>query len=314
MVELNQKVKWIEVSFITNGELAEALADVLGRFVSNGVVVEKITVFNPNSQENEPTGDIKVAGYLPANHNLEGNRQKFEEALWYLGRISPLPQAEYRPISDDDWMSAWKQHYQPLTIGENILILPAWKTPKPYETRTTIRINPAMAFGTGTHPTTQLCLRLLEHHINPGIEEVIDIGCGSGILSIAALKMGAHRVLAVDIDSQAVASTLENAEINQLNPDSLEVGIGSVEEILTGRFSITQAPLVLVNILAPIIERLFNQGLENLVNEGGTLLLSGILLDQETNLLQAAQQAGFQLIERKADEDWVSFAMVKQAL
>ncbi len=310
MAESNQNIKWIEISFITNGELAEALADLLGRFVSNGVVVEKMTIFNPHTQENEPTGEIKVAGYLPATADLEGTRQKIEQALWYLGRISPLPQPEYRSIVDDDWMAAWKQHYQPLTVGENILILPAWKTATPGETRTTVRINPAMAFGTGTHPTTQLCLQLLEHYIKPGVE-LIDVGCGSGILTIAALKMGASRALAVDVDRQAVASTRENASLNDLAPSSYEVGTGSVQEILTGRFRIIQAPLVLVNILAPIIVRLFNEGLGRLVTAGGTLLLSGILLNQEADLLQAAQNAGFHLVERIADEDWVGLALVK---
>jgi len=310
VAEYDHQVKWIEVSFITNGELAEALADLLGRFVSNGVVVEKMTIFNPQTQENEPTGGVKVVGYLPANADLEINRHKLEEALWYLGRITPLPQPQYRPIVEKDWMAAWKQHYQPLTIGENILILPAWTTPVLGETRTVVRINPAMAFGTGTHPTTQLCLRLLERHLK-GRTALIDIGCGSGILTIAALKMGASRALAVDIDSQAVASTQENARLNELPKESYEVGIGSVAEILTGRFSIIQAPLVLVNILAPIIVRLFSEGLEGLVSDSGTLLLSGILLNQEPDVLKAAQGAGFKLTQRLADEDWVGLALVK---
>ncbi len=310
MAELDQDIRWIEVKLISDGELAEALAEVLGRFVVNGVVVETVTNFNPKTQGNEPTGEIAVAGYLAVNENLEEKRRKLEEALWHLGQISPLPPAHFTPIKDEDWMAAWKVHYHPVKIGNNLLIIPAWKDIDPGETRLVVRINPAMAFGTGTHPTTQLCLRLMERHFTPG-ESVIDIGCGSGILSIAAWRMGAAHVLAVDIDSQAVVSTLENAALNNLPADLLETGKGSVEEILTGRFTINEAPLVLVNILAPVIVRLLGEDLGDLVSEDGMLLLSGILVDQEPEVLQAAEKAGFSLVERLADKDWVSLGLKK---
>jgi ribosomal protein L11 methyltransferase len=188
--------------------------------------------------------------------------------------------------------------------------MPAWKEPADGESRLVVRINPAMAFGTGTHPTTQLCLRLIEQHLIPGIN-VIDVGCGSGILSITALRMGATHVLAVDIDDQAVTSTLENARLNGIDTTLLETGKGSVEEILTGRFSFQQAPLVLVNILAPIIIRLFDLGLSKLVSQNGTLLLSGILGEQEAAVARAAENAGFTPLERLTEGDWVSLAMKK---
>lgn len=312
MAEEDKSVRWIEVKLVSNGEIAEALAEVLGRFVSNGVVVEAETRFNPTTQENEPTGGVIVFGYLPADDTLEEKRQKLEEALWHLGQITPLPPVQYQPIYDQDWMAAWKVHYRPIPIGENLLIIPAWRDPVDGESRLVVRINPAMAFGTGTHPTTQLCLRLMERHFIPGIP-VIDVGCGSGILSIAALRMGASHALAVDVDEQAMTSTLENAQLNQIDAARLETGRGSVEEILTGRFSISQAPLVLVNILAPIIIRLFGQGLSELVSPGGTLLLSGILDAQEAAVTQAAHNAGFARQGRLTDGDWVALAMKKAA-
>jgi ribosomal protein L11 methyltransferase len=310
VAKLDEQVRWIEVKFASNGELAEALAEVLGRFASNGVVLEAVTRFNPQTQENEPTGEMTVSGYLAADDQLEEKRHKLEIALWHLGQILPLPEPQYRPVKDEDWMAAWKKHYQPIAIGERLLIMPAWKDPDQDQTRIVVRINPAMAFGTGTHPTTQLCLRLLERHFSPG-SALIDVGCGSGILSIAALKMGAAHALAVDIDSQAVTSTLENAGLNAISPETLETGKGSLEEILTGRFTLQAAPLVLVNILAPIIIRLFGQGLTNLVGEGGTILLSGILLDQEPEVIRAAQVAGFSLVDRLTDGDWVGLALIK---
>jgi ribosomal protein L11 methyltransferase len=310
VVEPEGQVRWIEVKFACNGELAEALAEVLGRFASNGVVLEAVTRFNTKTQENEPTGEMTVSGYLAADDQLEEQRHKLEVALWHLGQILPLPEPQYRPVKDEDWMAAWKIHYTPIAIGERLLIMPAWKEPDQDQTRIVVRINPAMAFGTGTHPTTQLCLRLLERHFSPG-NALIDVGCGSGILSIAALKMGAAHALAVDIDSQAIASTLENAGLNAISPETLETGKGSVEEILTGRFTIQSAPLVLVNILAPIIIRLFGQRLADLVGEGGTLLLSGILGDQEPEVIRAAGAAGFTQVDRLTDGDWVGLAMLK---
>jgi len=310
VADSEDKTHWMQVKIKSNGELAEALAEVLGRFISDGVVVESMTQFNPHTQENEPTGEVLVSGYLEVDGSLETNKQAIEQALWHLSQISPIPQPEYTLIKDQDWMAAWKEHYNPITLGETLLVIPAWQEPQDGETRHVIRINPAMAFGTGTHPTTKLCLRLLEKTLQPGMN-VIDVGCGSGILSIAALKMGAGHVTAVDTDEQAITSTLENAGLNHISSSDLELGKGSVKEILSGQFTHQQAPLVIVNILAQIIIQLFDQGLEKIVTEGGSLLLSGILDHQEKDVLEAAQNAGFSVIQKLSDSDWVSFALCK---
>ena len=307
MVEINQ-YHWVEVKIECDGELAEALAEVLGRFVSNGVVVESVTRYNPDTKENEPVGGMIVSGYLGIDDELEVKKHQLEEALWHLGQITPIPEPTYQLIKDQNWMEAWKQHYNPIAIGKNTLIMPAWMDPKPGEKRLVVRINPAMAFGTGTHPTTQLCLQMLERHFT-GASNIIDVGCGSGILSFAAIKMGSGHVLAVDVDSQSVTATLENASLNDITLDHLEVGKGSVEDILAGQFSIREAPLVMVNILATIILRLFEQDLGSLVSEGGILLLSGILENQSADILKAAESAGFTLVDQIMDADWVSLAM-----
>jgi len=310
VAEMENPVHWIEVKLQCDGELAEALAEVLGRFVSGGVVVENVTRFNPRAQENEPTGVLNVFGYLPFDENTEEQRDKFEKALGHLGLITTIPKPHYKPIQDQNWMDAWKENYLPIPVGQKILILPSWKIPAEEEERIVIRINPAMAFGTGTHPTTQLCLRLLERHFKIG-EDIIDIGCGSGILSIAALKMGASHVVAVDTDNQAVTATQENAAINHLAAGVLETGRGSVEEVLSGQFTVINAPLVMVNILAKIIIQLFGQGLANLVQEDGMLLLSGILEHQVEDVLKTAREAGFILVDKLQDGDWVSMGMKK---
>lgn len=310
MAKLRHKVHWIKVQIQCNGEIAEALAEVLGRFVSNGVVMESVAEFDKKTHDPHPTGEILVSGYLAVNEHLEEKRQQLKEALWHLSQISPIPEPNYTPVHDEDWMEAWKEHYAPVPVGERVMIKPAWDDSVEDDKRTIIRINPAMAFGTGTHPTTQLSLRLLERYLEPG-EVVMDIGCGSGILSITAIKLGAAHALAVDISEAAVASTRENAELNDIAPVVLEAGKGSVEEVLTGRFMIQEATLVMVNILAPVITRLFELGLGDLVSQNGKLLLSGILDYQVEGVLAAAGERGFREAERLAQDDWVALALEK---
>lgn len=298
--------RWLEVSLVVDGEMAEAVSDVLGRFVSNGVVVESNVKFLDAEDEGTPTGPVRVFGYLPVNEQLEEARHRLEEALWHVSQIQALPPASYKTIIDEDWMAAWKQHYHPIPIGSKLLVLPAW-LPNEYPDRIAVKIDPSMAFGTGTHPTTQLCLEAVETYTQPGTN-VIDVGCGSGILSIAALKLGAAHALAVDIDPQAIRSTRENAVANDILA-RLETGQGSVDEILNGKFTLSQAPLVLANILAPIIIRLFTSGLAKLVAPGGILILSGILDKQAEDVLAAAQAHDLMEIERRQITDWVAMVM-----
>jgi ribosomal protein L11 methyltransferase len=270
-----QDAKWLEVSMTVDPELAEAVSEVLSRHVSGGVVVESNVRYNDAEDEGTPYGPVRVYGYIAIDERIEETRQKVAEGLWYLGRIQPLPEPTYKTIQDEDWMAAWKQHYKPIIIGKRLLIQPIWIPLEPGEKRLAVKIDPSMAFGTGTHPTTQLCMEMLEDTVQPG-KAVIDVGCGSGILSIGALKLGASHALAVDIDNAAIISTKENAAANEVL-ENIETGLGSVSEILAGQFSLKQAPLVLANILAPVIIRLFDAGLADLTEPGGTLVLSGIL-------------------------------------
>ena len=297
-------MNWLEVSLTVNGELAEAVADVLARFAPNGVVTESEVEFLNDEDEGTPTGDVAVRAYLPADEHLEERRQKLEESLYYLGMIQPLPAPVFKPIADQNWMEAWKARYQPIPIGKKLIIVPAWLE-SPDARRIPIRIDPGMAFGTGTHPTTQLCLELIERYTTPG-GALIDVGCGSGILSIAALKLGAGFALGVDIDEVAVRASRENAEANGVRAEQLLLGVGSVTEILAGRFALKQAPLVLANILAPIIVRLFDAGLAELVAPAGILILSGILQEQSGTVRAAAQAKGLEFIEQVQMGDWVA--------
>ena len=185
--------------------------------------------------------------------------------------------------------------------------------------RVAIKIDPGMAFGTGTHPTTQLCLELMEIVFEERRKKkeidsflfplsCIDVGCGSGILSIAAIKLGAEKVLGVDIDSESIVNSRENAKTNGVW-EELILGVGSVAEILEGRFPLKSAPLVVANILAPVIVRLFEAGLADLVEPHGAIILSGILQEREENVVKAGQAKSLRLSERRQMGDWVALTM-----
>jgi ribosomal protein L11 methyltransferase len=301
---------WLEVSVTVDGEMAEAVADVLTRYIPSGVAIESTAVTaNPDDSEGHAVGPLRVSGYLRMDENLEETRRRVEEGLWYLGRIRPLPPAQFRVVQDKDWAEAWKQHYHPIAIGEKLMIVPAWlEAPGP--DRISIRIDPGMAFGTGTHPTTQLCLELVEQWTRAG-QAVIDVGCGSGILSVAALKLGASHALAVDIDADAVEATIENAAANEVS-SRVEAEKGSLSEILAGRFSIRQAPLVLANILAPVLVRLLDEGLGQLVSPGGALVLSGILDEQAGDVEAAFKKVGLRPAGRRQINDWVALVAARE--
>lgn len=296
-------ITWLELSLVVDGELAEAIAEVLSRYLPDGVAIMATEIAPDSDGEGIPVGPVRVCGYLPMDEQLEGTRQQIEEALWYLGRIRPVPAPQYQPITEINWVDAWKQHYHPIPIGRRLIVVPAWmESPEP--DRIPIRMDPGMAFGTGTHPTTQLCLEALDERVIPG-QEVIDVGCGSGILSIAALKLGARHALAVDVDPEAVANTQANATANGVT-DRLEVRLGSVAEIRSGAFSIQKAPLVLANILAPVIVHLLDQGLADLLEPGGVLVLSGILEDQVGEIEAALAKHRLQVMARRQSGDWVA--------
>jgi ribosomal protein L11 methyltransferase len=302
---------WYEVSLIVDGEMAEAVAEVLRRYLPDGVVIESTAVMaGPADENGQAVGPLRVCGYIPVDDQLEKTRQRIEQGLWYLGRISPLPEPEFKLIKEVNWMEAWKDHYHPIPIGKKLVILPAWIN-RPKSKRIPIRIELGMAFGTGTHPTTQLCLALVEDYIThveitSGVR-VIDVGCGSSILSIAALKLGADTSLGVDIDPEAIRASNDNAAINGVT-GQLELGIGSVLEIKAGKFGIQTAQLVLANILAPVLVQLLKQGLGELLMPEGWLILSGILQEQSAEVEAALEVNGYHLVRKSQMGDWVALA------
>ncbi len=296
-------MNWIEVSLLVDGEMAEAVAEVLTRYVSGGVVISSTAIEADPDDVGRVVGPLKVAAYLPDDENLETTRQKIEEGLYYLGRIRSLPQAVFTPIQETNWVESWKEHYHPIPLGQRLIILPSWyENPDP--ARIPIIIEPGMAFGTGTHPTTQISLELLEIHFPATHPTVIDVGCGSGILTIAARKLGASTLLGVDIDAEALDNARQNADLNGVG-DQIAWGVGSVREIRGGQYMPDKAEVVLANILAPIIIRLLDQGMPELLTPNGILILSGILAEQEEDVRAALKLHQMGVTDRRQMGDWV---------
>lgn len=310
---------WLEVSLSVDGEMAEAVSDLLTRYTSGGVVIESTQITTEIDGSGKVTGPLRVCGYLRADENLEYAKQSLLEGLWHLGQIRELPPVTFEPVSEVDWTEVWKQHFHPIPIGKHLIIGPTWIDFNP-EGRKVVKIDPGMAFGTGTHPTTQLCLEILEDLLEVQVRKsadrgnsqlrMIDVGCGSGILGIAAVKLGVRFVLGVDHDADAVVVARQNSGINHV-VENLEFSTGSLAEIKEGAYSIKMAPIVTVNILAPVILKMLESGLGDLVASHGHLILSGILEEQAGEVEGAIQKRGMRIKETRRIGDWMGLLVEK---
>lgn len=190
---------------------------------------------------------------------------------------------------DEDWANNWKKYYKPLEIGKKIAIVPEWEDYENKGNREIIKINPGMAFGTGTHESTYMCLELLEKYVRDG-DEIFDIGCGSGILAIASLKLGAKKALAIDIDEKCIDASFENAKLNNLE-DKIEIKKGNLLDVVKGR-----ADLIVSNIIAEIIvDEIKN--LKNHMDSGGIFITSGIIKERRQMVIDVLAENGFDIID-----------------
>jgi ribosomal protein L11 methyltransferase len=247
----------------------------------------------------EAPADRQLVAWLPSTDWPAAERDSLAQALAPLAETFdlPLPSLRWQEQADEDWSLSWKQHWQPDPVGQRLLILPAWlDCPAEYSERLLIRMDPGSAFGTGSHPTTRLCLEALEQLAADrggalAGQHVADLGCGSGVLGLAALRLGASAVVAADTDSLAVTATTANAALNGLE-HQVTVALGSAE-VLAGLLPQGPADLLLCNILAPVIEAL-SPAFDQLLAPSGVGLLSGLLVDQAPRLQQVLGDQGWQ--------------------
>ncbi len=290
----------ISVSDI-DGEAAEAVSDLFNRYGQGGAVIE---AFPPDFEK------VTVRTVIPDEDELL--RAQIEVLLTLIGQALPsgLPEPQFQIVGESDWANSWKEHFHVVRIGRHFVIKPSWRDYTPAGDDIVIEIDPGLAFGSGLHPTTQLCLKLFEDMDLTG-QSLFDVGTGSGVLSIAALKLGAGPIRAVDIDDVAVRVAEENFELNGFpfgQADSLiETAVGSAADA-GGR----QWQIVVANILTHILIKLMPD-LASAIMPGGKLILSGMIAEQEVEVTAEAQARGLTVIGRKTEEDWVALVVERAA-
>ncbi len=207
-------------------------------------------------------------------------------------------------VNEEDWANNWKKYFKPLPVGKKLLICPSWETADNPEARAVLSIDPGMAFGTGGHDTTRLVLETLEQYITPGCD-FLDVGCGSGILSIAACLLGAGSALGIDIDALAVKTAVENGELNGLTPPRYDIRLGDLARDVTGTY-----PMIAANIVADAIIAL-SPAIPALLAEGGVYIVSGIIDTREQDVLTALDACGFAVVERREHGGWLCMVCKK---
>ena len=300
--------KWIEATLHVDGEAAEAAAEVFTRYGYQGISIEVEGIPPDTLDEGQapPPGPLTLRAYLPEDDRAPEAIRQLTDALGYLNMMYPMPAPEFHTVDEEDWAEAWKAHYQPVRIGRHLLIRPRWIEMDLAPDDLEIALDPGMAFGTGTHPTTQLCLEALEDMVVPGVT-VLDLGCGSGILAIGAAKLGAAHIWALDIDPIAVTATAENAEQNGVG-DRITSQEGSLASVITSarRFDVLAA-----NILAPVIIGMCGEGLGQTVRPGGKAVFSGIIAEQGDDVEAALRRTGLEPTRRRQIGDWIAIEAVR---
>jgi ribosomal protein L11 methyltransferase len=309
---------WLELSVEVDPEAVEPVSELFARVGYNGgVVVEQAAPAEQGEQDSwdelqymeiDPNRPISVRTYLPIEEGVEEKRGEIEQALWHLGRMRPVGELRVRECKEEDWANAWKAFYGIQRLGKHIVIKPSWLEYKPKEGDVVLDLDPGMAFGTGLHPTTRLCLAALEDEVKPGPANVLDLGTGSGILAIAAARLGGPetRIAAIDTDSVAVEATRQNVERNGLAAQI------SVEQGSTGAAK-EYAPynLIVANILASVIIDL-SKSLHDLLEPGGTLISSGIFIERGDAVVEALERAGLPVRESKREGDWLCLISARE--
>lgn len=322
-------MNWVEIDIYTTTEGIEPLTGSLLGMGINGFVIKDSADFENFLSDKTANWDYidddlmglkdcetTVTAYLPENTQgldyLEGIKSELK-ALKSRDIDNKFGRLEYelKNVKEEDWANNWKQYFKPLSIGEKLLIKPSWETVSKDEKRKILEIDPASSFGTGQHNTTQLCLELIEKNLNDG-DRILDLGCGSGILSIGALLLGAKTAYAVDIDANSVKIAQENAEKNHISTDIYTAKCGNIIDDNDFASQIgTGYDLVCANIVADVLIGMSDK-FADFLKDKGTLIVSGIIDSRKDEVLNVIQNKGFKLVEIKEKEDWVAASFIKQ--
>jgi len=314
-------MKWLELHIDTNYTGLEGVETMLSTLGIDGVVIDDETEFQDfleNNHEYWDYVDEELAQRMQGRSRLTFYLEVGEEGFAKMGEVR-IALEELKKEHDDwgtllmtmdtmedaDWENNWKQYYKPMEIGERLLVIPQWETAEVGD-RVPLILEPGLTFGTGSHATTRLCLMALEKHVKPGMR-VVDLGCGSGILSIAALKLGAAEARAIDIDDKCINVAYENAAMNGIGKDSYTVLSGN---ILTDQSAVEQLgggyDIVVANIVSDIIIALAPQA-RYYMKEDALFLCSGIIDTRAEEVKGKLVEAGFEVLEERSADGWFSF-------
>lgn len=302
-------MRWLELSVTADAEAVEAVSEILGR-VSEGTAVQPTALVRDPDDElaarEDPTAPYLVTAHVTDGPAALAQIESTERALWHLQAfgLRPVGALQVRAVDDADWTDAWKAHYVAQRVGR-IVIVPSWIDEAVGEGEVRISMDPGMAFGTGLHPTTRGCLALLQE-LNPMPRAVLDVGCGSGILSLAALALDAQRAVGIDTDPLAVEATRTNAARNGVT-DRVVVIEGSLPAQPEDRY-----PLVLANLVASVLVDLAPRLAAHLA-PGGTLLVSGIIAPRAGEVEEGLTAVGLRVDARRDDGEWVSMRLGRPA-
>jgi ribosomal protein L11 methyltransferase len=289
-------VRWLELASRVDAEAVEAVSEVFAS-AAGGVSIEPDLV--PGPDDGYALGaTATVRAYLPLDEATSPKTRKVEVALWHLRAIWPVGELETREVAEEDWASAWKEHFKTFRAGRRIVIRPSWRDYAPEPDDVVVSLDPGAAFGTGLHPTTRRCLELLESTVRPG-DRVLDVGTGSGILALAAVGLGAEQVVAVDVDPIAVDVARTNVALNQAT-DRIAVEIGSADAPAAAE----TYDVVVANIIARVIVALA-PSLSCRLAPTGRLVVGGIIAERADEVAGALAEQGLE-VERFVDGDWVA--------
>src|SRR3989440_10360284 len=304
-------MRWLELTVQAHPEAVESVSELLSRYTPGGVAIEEPFELVDEGQEyrvlaGEP---VKVHAYLPIDGKEEEARQRVAEGLWHLSSLGPqfVGDLQTRVVNEEDWANAWKDYYHVTHIGRRLVIRPSWRDYTPKDDEVVLELDPGMAFGTGLHPTTRMCLEQVERHVQPGMR-VLDVGTGSGILALAAAKLGAASVYCIDNSSVAVESAAANAAVNNLS-ERITVVQGVLDEAEAARMA-GQYDLGLVDIIAHVIGGMAAQ-LAQVLAPGGLLIASGIIEARRGDAQPPLLAAGLELVEQVMIDDWIALVMRK---